>query len=473
MKNHVYMLTTAAALGLGLVGTAAHAATLLVTNGNDAGDGSLRAALSVAADSSVASTIVLAHDGEVSLQSGLLYTGIAPVSIIGAGQVLRANGNFTLLSVTSGADLTITGLDLAGPGGFDINHRGNIDTPAGNGILLAVPAERVGTVALHLMDVSIRDVAGYGLHVSDCDLAQACGGGGGGAGGGSAASVAVFLSHVTIEATGGGRFDGDGLRVDERGAGDISLVARASRFAGNGADGVELDEGQDGDVTALILDSAFVDNGGYCAPDVMNAFLPEIDEAEFEDGAATQADVPGPDFGSPDDACLERAVDLYDSGAVQAYEIGLDLDDGFDIDEAGAGSVMVTLIRSTITGNLDEGLDFDEEDTGHIAAVILGTTASGNTDDGFKLSEADEGDITGLMRGAVARDNGGKGAVFEEEDAGDVDVTVIDGVSANNDDSDDTGLEVVQDDEGTGTLRITGSEIADGVDAEGVEVITN
>ena len=68
-------------------------------------------------------------------------------------------------------------------------------------------------------------------------------------------------------------------------------------------------------------------------------------------------------------------------------------------------------------------------------------------------------------------DNGGKGIVLEEEDNGNVTVVVNDTLTENNDDSDKTGLEVVQEDKGQGTLTVRNSSIVDGIDAEGVTVI--
>jgi hypothetical protein len=65
--------------------------------------------------------------------------------------------------------------------------------------------------------------------------------------------------------------------------------------------------------------------------------------------------IPGPVTGSPDDGCFERAVDTYDDGSVEEYEFAIDVDDGFDIDEAGPGSMFVTVTGSVMDGNLDEG----------------------------------------------------------------------------------------------------------------------
>jgi hypothetical protein len=58
------------------------------------------------------------------------------------------------------------------------------------------------------------------------------------------------------------------------------------------------------------------------------------------------------------------------------------------------------------------------------------------------------------------------GFVFEEEDEGYVGVAMLDSATSGNDDG-ELGLEVVQEDEGTGNLLIAASDIADGVEAEG------
>ena len=460
-----------AALTTALGSTALAEAPILVTNAKDSGDGSLRAALATAAASDRASQIVIVTDENIAIASTLTYVGQAGIAIHGQGQTVSLAENATILAATEGANLTIRNLNFAGPGGFDIENRGDTDgRRPGKGIFVDVRDDQTGLVVLSLDTVTVSGVAGHGVHVSDCTLADACGGGGGGAGEGSPASIAVEFDNVTINNVGNGSFDADGLRVDERGAGDIYFAATRSLFTRVGADGIELDEGQAGGVYVTETGSRFVNNGGYCDPELLSPFLPEEDEGEFEQGARAEADIPGPVTGSPDDACIEREVDLYDDGSVEEYEFGLDLDDGFDIDEAGPGGLEVVMIRSDVSDNLDEGVDFDEEGPGGINASFIGTKANGNTDDGYKLSEEDAGGVEGLMQGAEAKENGGKGAVFEEEDAGGVAVTVTDSMTANNDDSDDTGLEVVQEDAGQGTLTVINSDIADGIDAEGVTV---
>jgi hypothetical protein len=84
------------------------------------------------------------------------------------------------------------------------------------------------------------------------------------------------------------------------------------------------------------------------------------------------------------------------------------------------------------------------------------------------MSEEGEGGVFGLLTSSLIVSNGGKGAVYEEEGAGDVHVTVYNTIFGGNDGR-DLGLEVLQDDEGEGSLVVSASDISDGVEAEGVE----
>lgn len=467
--RHRSTVAIAVLIAGGCLALPAVAAPLLVTSAANSGPGTLRDALAAASNSGEAQTIVVATAADIRIATTLNYWGTAPVEIIGAGQTIVADQDITLLTISQGANATIMNLSFAGPGGFDIENRSALGAEAGKGLFIDLRDDQTGTVEIDLSNVSVTGTAGHGIHVSDCTLADACGGGSGGAGEGSPASIRLTLTDVTVSDTAYGRFDADGVRVDERGEGDIDFVATSSVFSGIGADGIELDEGQEGDVRATISDGRFLDNGAYCDPDLLASFMPSEPEAEFEAGATAEDAIPGPVTGSPDDACFERAVDLYEDGSVEAYEFAIDVDDGFDIDEAGPGGMVVTVTGSVMDGNLDEGFDFDEEGPGDITASYIGTTASGNADDAYKHSEEDAGGVFGLVSASAATDNGGVGFVFEEEDEGYVGVAVLDSATSGNDDG-ETGVEVVQEDEGTGNLLIAASDIADGVEAEGVIV---
>ncbi|WP_439155839.1 hypothetical protein [Yoonia sp.] len=465
MTRNILCITSAIALFAAAPALAAGPIT--VTSNADSGDGSLRAALIAAETATAPVQIVMLTQDDLQLQSGLVYAGTAPVTIFGAGQTIATGLDITLLTSANGADLNIHDLTFRGPGGFDINTRADADGTAGKGVFIDVRDDQTGTVTLSLTNVTVADVANHGVHVSDCSLADSCGGGGGGAGEGSAASIIVTLNNVTVDNVGNGKFDADGLRVDERGPGDIRVTGQNVTFTRVGADGAELDEGQDGNVVVELSGARFVNNGGYCHPDILSAFMPSEDEGEFDEGQMAADAIPGPITGSPDDACFEREVDLYDDGSVEAYEFAIDVDDGFDVDEAGIGSIHGTLTGTEISDNLDEGLDFDEEDAGDIVISINGFDGSGNADDAIKMSEAGEGHVLGLIANAVLTANGGVGIVLEEEDAGDVYGTVTGVTTAGNDDG-DLGLEAVQEDEGAGTMTVVASFITDGVEVEGV-----
>jgi len=459
-------LAVVVAAVVGFAAPCAAAGVVLVTNGNDSGDGSLRAALSEAAKSDAPTTILVTTDSAIIINSTLIYQGKVPLAIYGRGQTVSTVADTTLLTVTAGADLAVRNLNFRGRGGFSINNQG-----LGKGIFIAVPKDRTGTVQVSLDRVTVSSVAYHGIHVSDCDLGDKCGAGRGGGGDGSPASVAVRISNSEISDVGNGHFDADGLRVDERGPGDIRFDARDSKFVDVGADGIELDEGGTGSVFVAVIDSRIEDNGGYCDAKVLQPFMPKVPRARFVDGKVREADIPGKIKGSPDDACLEREVELYASGFVKTYKFSIDFDDAFDVDEAGPGDLWALIVGTSIRRNLDEGIDFGEEDEGSLNIAVWHSVAKGNGDEGFKVVESGPGGVTGHFRDVIARDNGGKGAELVQRDQGDIDVLVDRVTTSNNDKGKKSGFEVVQKGDGKGTLTIRNSKISDGVDAVNVKVI--
>ncbi|MHA7773392.1 hypothetical protein [Roseibium sp. M-1] len=450
--------------GMSTVLPSAAQTALLVTSGADAGKGSLRDALEAASRQTRHGAIQIVTDSDIEISSSLVYSGQAPLHLLGNGQTVRSAKNVTLLELSEGADLSVSNLNFKGPGGFSLENRGDLDGAGGKGIFVDVREDQTGVVNLSLESVTVSDVAYHGIHVSDCDLADACGGGSGGGGGGAPASISVRLSDVEISHVGNGAFDADGIRVDERGDGDIRYSAYRSVFRDVGADGVELDEGDDGGVYATTVANRFLDNGGYCDPRLLKAFLPDVPDGEFGDGEKAEADIPGPVTGSPDDRCFEREVSLYASGSVKEYEISIDLDDGIDIDEAGNGDLVLAMTDSEISGNLDE------EDAGNAVVSLVRSFADHNTDDGFRTSEIGPGDITGFAYDVGAWKNGGNGLRFDETDEGTLSVELFRTTTSDNDDGDDTGVRVTKQGDGEGTLKVSDSDIRDGIDARNVKV---
>lgn len=386
-----------------------------VTSGDDSGAGTLREALSSGA------TVISIHESvsTININDTLKYESINPLTIIGSGQTVDGNDlEDTLLEITNGADLTISNLDFTVTGGYNVFTRQG----GGKGIFVNVPADRVGIVSLWLTNVTVSNVGLHGIHVLDCDVVD-CGAGNGGEGNGSPASIHVNLTNVTVDNTGNGGFDSDGVRIDDRGEGDIMFNVVGSTFINIGADGIELDEGDNGDVVVNVRNTVFEFNGAYC------------------DGIDPEADNPA------DLACVEK----NDDGVLV-----LDLDDGFDIDEAGEGSVTGQIKNILISNNLDEGLDIDEENEGGINLDLVRVEASDNGDEGIKLSEEGDGDVVAHLRGVTSTNNGDDGIQIEQDHDGDIIVTVKSTTSIDNMKK---GLKVSQDGSGGGSLKVRGPNI--------------
>ena len=448
-----------ALLSCSLVSAAENAEGLvIVTSDADSGPGSLRNALEVQKASQI---VISPLVSSIRIDSPLVFEQTRKLVIQGNGQTISSPKNINLLTVSRGADLEISNLGFSGPGGFSINNRGDQGQAAGKGIFVDVRNNQTGTVRLVLNHVSVSGVANHGIHVSDCDLADDCG-----TAGGSAASIEIKLDHVSVDNVGTGRFDADGVRIDDRGDGDIVFIASNSTFTGVGADGVELDEGGNGDVVAIVRNSRFNGNGAYCDPQVLDAFLPRPDVGKYKNRTRMPSQLPQRISGNPDRNCIEFDLQLYGSGYVREFEYSIDVDDGFDIDEAGPGSIVANFWHSEINDNLDEGIDFDEQGAGMIFSRFVETSARNNRDDGFKLSEEDGGSVIGRVSASESINNGGKGFVFEEDDDGDLYVTVSDSKTEGNDGS---GIEVEQKNTGMGVLRVIDSSIGDSIDADGVD----
>lgn len=439
-----------------------------VTNGDDSGPGSLRDALEVQEASFV---FINPAVTTINIDTTLEYSSEDQLFLIGTGQTIATVNNVTLLAVTEGANVSISNLDFEGPGGWSILNRGDQGAdPAGKGIFVGVREDQTGIVNVVLTKVGVSGVANHGIHVSDCSLADDCGAGSGGGGDGSDAGVNIVCLYCTVDDVGNGKFDADGIRVDDRGEGNISAFFKGSSFTNVGADGVELDEGDGGSVILTSIANTYSNNGGYCDPSIIGPFIPDPDEVEFLLSDEVEiGDIPSDSPGSADDGCIEREVDFYPGDVfVEKYEFAIDLDDGIDLDEAGDGSLRAVMRRDVIDGNLDEGVDFDEAGEGNIHARYINTSATGNNDDGFKMTEEDNGGTFSQALRSSAIDNGGKGFVFEEEGAGNLNVLVRYSTTSGNDGG-DIGIEAVQEAPGTGTLRVEASSISETGDDDGIE----
>ena len=411
---------------------AAAAPAALVTNGLDAGSGSLRAAL----ESGATRVIIKPEVSNIVLETPLTYDGTEPLRIFGSDQVISwssalptavpstvpSGGDGPLLHVSKGANLYVSRLAFEGPGGYSIENQGG-----GKGIFVEVPEDRQGQVKVQLRAVSISNTGNHGLHIRDCND-DACGAGQGAAGTGSPASMILRLTDVHVDGVGFGKQDADGVRVDDRGDGDILLVATNSTFSNVGGDGIELDEGDEGTVKVNVRNSQFDSNGAYC----------------FD------YDGDGPfDPISVDPAC-------NDDGDP-------DVDDAFDIDEAGGGGIEGIIRNVEVVDNYDEGLDFDSAGEGpgnFVDLRVIKILASGNADEGIKVSEEGDASVLVSMRFIDAEGD----VEVEEEGNGDLEVILKNSVIGDD-------LKLSEKDDGIGTAKLRWTVVGDELDFDNVDEI--
>lgn len=385
----------------------------LVTNGNDSGAGSLRDAL----EHGKSKIVIHRSVDTIEIESPLVWGHHKSLKIIGTGQVISGdNGSEPLLEITEGANLSLKSLEFVGPGGYSILNQGG-----GKGIFVNVPDNRKGTVFLSLNDVIVRNTGNHGVHVSDCSLGDDCGAGQGGGGEGSDASVTVWLNNVTIDGAGYGKQDADGIRVDDRGPGDINLFANNITMVNVGGDGIELDEGNEGSVAVWMNRASFRDNGAYCSDEFV------------EDPIAIDPNCN--DDGDPD------------------------VDDAFDIDEAGPGGIWGVISNADLFHSYDEGLDFDTEGEGDgnfVDLKLVNIVGADNADEAIKASE--EGDASvyvDMLHISIVGD-----VEVEEEDDGDLSVGIF--ASSISDD-----LELSEKGGGNGTVKLRNTTVGDDKDYGG------
>jgi len=331
----------------------------------------------------------------------LKYSGSTPLVLKGKGHRVYADGNNTVLHVTNGADLKVSGLRFIGPGGYSYDDSNPNQSLGGNAILLTTPAIKIDesgeddplfdkVVKVEIYNTSVRGFGDHGIHLSDCsDLS--CGDGNDAGGFGTSASFDVKLTKVTVMNTGFGQQDADGIRVDERSDGSVNLVAKNIWLRNVGADGIEIDEAGDGDVIVKMKNANFVDNGSYCGQADQEALFNVYTEARSVAEPFENKDLEKEFL--EDFAGRYDCVDEIDTDEEGKDQVVFDLDDAFDIDEADRGSVSVEMKNIRIFSNDDEGLDFDEDKDGDITLDAQNIIMANNGDEGIKLSEEDDGDV--------------------------------------------------------------------------------
>ena len=350
----------------------AMAATVSVTNNNDSGAGSFRAAVDAANGDTAITSISFNRDlGTIELQTTVIYIGPQPLSIDGRGTDIAAAAPQTidLFVANGGGDLTLR----------DLTFR-----DGDNGVLVEIPGLAEGQVSVALYDVTVVGNLRFGLSIDEDDptLEEPFA---------ASLSLVVAASHFErnglLETEDEDEGDVDAVRVNERGDGDITAAVLDSVFIDNGADGFELDEEGLGDATLTALSSSFDDNG--------------VTRSGGDDGLD---------------------IDESDDGSIWLNVVGSTFngstDDGIGLDETGSGDLHITLVQVEASANVDSGISADEGDAGDYEAKFVLVTADENEDKGADMTEAGDGDYDGRAVTSSFSFNSDDGIAVEQLDAG-------------------------------------------------------
>jgi hypothetical protein len=296
-----------------LITVPAMAATVRVTNNNDSGPGSFRAAIDAASGNAALTDVRFSGDlGTIALQTTVVYMGAQALTIDGRGTDIAAatSQSIDLFVAAGGSDLTLRNLTFR---------------DGDNGVLVEVDPLAEGQVSVSLYDVTVVDNLRFGLSIDEDDPAPAEP---------FAASISLvvagshFARNGVLETEDEDEGDVDAVRVNERGDGDITAAVLNSVFVDNGADGFELDEEGAGDATLTALGSTFDDNGTS-----REGGDDGLDIDESEDGSIW-LNVVGSTFNGSSD-------------------------DGIGLDESGSGDLHITLVQVEASANVDSGISAD------------------------------------------------------------------------------------------------------------------
>ena len=359
----------------------AAAGAVHVTSGLDSGAGTLRDAIEAAnADPSLGIVVVSPQVGTVELADVVTYTGAQPLKIQGNGVTITPEpgaGDFDLVASTGGAALSVQRLTLEGATGI--------------GLRVAVPEDAGADQLVALDGVVITGSALNGLYIDDCqgtdpptqcppDVT------------GSPVGVRLDVANSEISGNGiGDLADFDGIRLDERSAGDAIVTISQSVVTLNDADGIEVDESDAGHVVVEATSSSFVDNGEQ--PQASDDPEDAIDVDERGDG--------------------DVIANLRQVEATGNY------DENLDFNEADGGDLRSSLDQVTVEGaRAGRGYDLEELGVGSIVSELNGTSITTSLDDGMRAQERDLGDVVVSVNQSSFVDNGAAGVEVDQRGGG-------------------------------------------------------
>ena len=205
--------------------------TVRVINAHDAGPGSFRQAiLDANTHPSIHRIVFATRVGTVALPQPVEYTGTQALSIEGNRTTLDGAGlpaGASGFLASGGGNLTVTGLTIRGAPGV--------------GLTVAVPGSAIGTIegladqfrrARQRVAWGVDQRSGRIFQRSQLDLGGRL----------RRRRSTWWLSAVTSSNNGFTALDQDGMRINEGGIGTLKARESCTQVEGNGGDGVELDE---------------------------------------------------------------------------------------------------------------------------------------------------------------------------------------------------------------------------------------
>jgi hypothetical protein len=406
-NGFVVRLTTLALSATLATAAAASAATVFVTNSKDAGAGSFRDAIAQAnGNPAITRVQFLKHVSTVFLTSTVEFSG---------SQDLTIDGNRATLDGTGiggdGPALLITGTASGSLGHLIVTHLTVRNAP-GDGIAILVPVSATGVVRIGLHNVDVVNNAGHGVLINDQEDSSTPEEGIQPNANGSAASVDVSILGSRFIHNGYSVSDRDGLRVNEGGDGDLVISVKYSIAHDNGADGIECDERGAGDVRVEMSGTQLTWNGPF-------------DPTDLDDGFD---------------------IDEYDAGSIVGTIVfsnaNHNREEGFDFNENNLGDLSVNMYLVEARGNGEEGIDYEEDDDdelsnlgGNLITVMNGVATSDNgdgADGGLKIREKASGDLTVTLANILSVDNFGSGIFVRESSSGNALVEITRAVASRN-----------------------------------------
>jgi hypothetical protein len=472
------LVAVVGAFSAGSASAAGTAFSVQVTNANDAGAGSFRAAVDKAnTDTNVGKIVFRFGLAPVALAEPVEYTGSQSLIVVGNGAVLDggllASDDAAAFLARGGGNLSVSLLTVR-----NAPHEG---------LTYQVPADATGIKKVSLVGLKIVDNKGHGVLINDQAFPDEAGDPDATPPippnpAGSDASVDVTVTGCSFENNGRGALDRDGLRVNEGGLGDLTATVTLTKVERNGGDGVELDERGDGGARFVVSGSQITLNGDFDTatdPDdgmdvdesgngsVIGRVLASSASRNHEEGLdinendagdlrfdATAVDASG-NFEEGVD--LEEDDDFPGGGDLVATLVGIKTDTnaggdaGLKIREKDVGNLTATVRATQANGNQADGIQIREDATGNLVATVDRSTASGNTGDGIELEENSTGDLNGTVEKSTTNGNGQDGVEFDENGDGNLTASARRGSSATN-----TGAGVAADQAfpGAGTLSL-------------------